>query len=59
MVYSKMKSYQITVKETFFDANSGKKKTREYVVDTDEGPRAGTTMQALSNLKPVLLLVEQ
>ena len=43
----------ITVKETYFDANTGKKKTRESIVDTDEGPRAGTTMQALTNLKPV------
>ncbi|MCU0471147.1 MAG: thiolase family protein, partial [Arcicella sp.] len=43
----------ITVKETFFDEKSGKKKTREYVVDTDEGPRAGTNMQGLGNLKPV------
>lgn len=43
----------ITVKETYFDEKSGKKKTRESVVDTDEGPRAGTTMEALARLKPV------
>jgi acetyl-CoA acyltransferase len=43
----------VTVKETYFDSNSGKKKTRESVVDTDEGPRAGTSMEALSKLKPV------
>ena len=43
----------ITVKETYFDEKSGKKKTRESVVDTDEGPRAGTSMNALSKLKPV------
>ncbi len=43
----------ITVKETYFDEKSGKKKTRESVVDTDEGPRAGTTMDALARLKPV------
>ena len=43
----------ITVKETFFDANSGKKKTKEYVVNKDEGPRADTTIEALGRLKPV------
>jgi len=43
----------ITVKETYFDADSGKKKTREYVVDTDEGPRADTSLEALGRLKPV------
>lgn len=42
----------ITVKETYIDA-TGKKKTREYVVDTDEGPRADTSMEALAKLKPV------
>ena len=30
-----------------------KKKTRDYVVETDEGPRADTTLDALSKLKPV------
>ena len=43
----------ITVKETYFDEKTGKKKNRESVVDTDEGPRAGTSMEALSRLKPV------
>lgn len=43
----------ITVKETYFDAASGKKKTREYTVNKDEGPRAGTSVEALSKLKPV------
>src|SRR5690606_21395578 len=33
-----------------------KKKTREYVVDTDEGVRADTTMEALAKLKPVFAL---
>ncbi len=42
----------ITVKEVYVDENS-KKKTREFVVDTDEGVRADTTMEALSKLKPV------
>lgn len=43
----------ITVKETYFDQNSGKKKTKEYVVNKDEGPRADTTVEALGKLKPV------
>ncbi|MCX7744055.1 MAG: acetyl-CoA C-acyltransferase [Flavobacteriales bacterium] len=42
----------LTVKETYLDEN-GKKQTREYIFDTDEGPRADTTLEALSKLKPV------
>ena len=42
----------ITVKEVYVDENS-KKKTREFVVDTDDGVRADTTIEALSKLKPV------
>ena len=41
-----------TVNETYLDEN-GKKKNREYIVDTDEGPRADTTKEALAKLKPV------
>ncbi len=43
----------ISVKETYFDAGSGKKKTKEYVVSKDEGPRADTSFEVLSKLKPV------
>ncbi|MFD2519298.1 acetyl-CoA C-acyltransferase [Emticicia soli] len=46
----------ITVKETFFDQNSGKKKTKEYVVNKDEGPRADTSIEALAKLKPVFTM---
>lgn len=42
----------INVKETYLDENQ-KKKTREYIVDTDEGPRADTSIEALTKLKPV------
>ena len=42
----------ITIKETYLDENL-KKKTKELVVDTDEGPRADTTPEKLSKLKPV------
>lgn len=42
----------ITVKETYVDENM-KKKTREYIVDKDEGIRTDTTVEGLSKLKPV------
>jgi len=42
----------ITVNENYLDENL-KKKTRSYVVDTDEGPRADTTLDKLAKLKPV------
>jgi acetyl-CoA acyltransferase len=42
----------ITVKETYLDADL-KKQTREYIVDTDEGVRPNTTVEALSKLRPV------
>jgi len=42
----------VTVKENYVDEN-GKMKSREFVVDTDEGPRADTNMEALAKLKPV------
>ncbi|MBZ5501931.1 MAG: acetyl-CoA C-acyltransferase [Acidobacteriia bacterium] len=34
-------------------ANGGRPKTRTMVFDTDEGPRADTSMEALAKLKPV------
>ncbi|WP_304236106.1 acetyl-CoA C-acyltransferase [Jiulongibacter sediminis] len=43
----------ITVKETYFDEGSGKKRTKETVVKKDEGPRAGTSIEALAKLRPV------
>jgi acetyl-CoA acyltransferase len=42
----------IAVQETYLE-NGKKIKTREYVVDTDEGPRADTNLDVLSKLKPV------
>ncbi|MEB2773971.1 acetyl-CoA C-acyltransferase [Algoriphagus sp. D3-2-R+10] len=41
----------VEVEETYLD-EKGKKKNRKYIVDTDEGPRAGTTMEVLAGLKP-------
>lgn len=42
----------ITVEEVVLDENN-KRKVRQYVVDTDEGPRADTSLEALAKLKPV------
>ncbi|WP_128547906.1 acetyl-CoA C-acyltransferase [Larkinella soli] len=43
----------VSVKETYFDTEAGKKKTREWAVSKDEGPRADTSLEALGKLKPV------
>ena len=48
----KEETVPITVKEVYVDENN-KRKTREFVVDTDEGIRADTTLEALAKLKPV------
>jgi acetyl-CoA acyltransferase len=42
----------VKVTETYLDENE-KKKTRDFIIDTDEGPRADTTLEALAKLKPV------
>ena len=42
----------ITVTETYLDENM-KKQSKSFVVDTDEGPRADTTLEKLAKLKPV------
>jgi acetyl-CoA acyltransferase len=42
----------ITVKESYLDKNE-KQKEREYIVDTDEGPRVDTSIKALAKLRPV------
>ena len=41
----------ITVEEVYLDAK-GKKQTRKTILDTDEGPRADTSVEALAKLKP-------
>ena len=41
-----------TVKEVYLDENE-KRQEREFTVDTDEGPRANTSLEALGRLKPV------
>lgn len=42
----------IPVEQVYLDEN-GKKKTKSYTVDTDEGPRPDTSVEALAKLKPV------
>lgn len=42
----------ITVNHVFLDENE-KRQEKSYIVDTDEGPRAGSTMEALAKLRPV------
>ncbi|MHB1687257.1 MAG: thiolase family protein [Ignavibacteriaceae bacterium] len=49
--YFKDEIVPIEVEEVFLEG--GKKKSRKFIVDTDEGPRQGTTLQALAKLKPV------
>jgi acetyl-CoA acyltransferase len=39
------------VEEVYVD-EKGKKQKRNFVIDTDEGPRADTSIEALSKLKP-------
>ncbi len=42
----------VAVTETYID-ESGKRKKRNFTVDTDEGPRADTSIEALAKLRPV------
>lgn len=41
----------INVEEIYLDAK-GKKQKRNYIMDTDEGPRADTSLEVLAKLKP-------
>jgi acetyl-CoA acyltransferase len=50
--YFKAGILPVKVEEVFLDIN-GKKQQKEYIVDTDEGPRADTSPEALAKLKPV------
>jgi len=45
----------ITVNETYVNEKN-KRATRTYIVDTDEGVRADTTLEALAKLKPAFAL---
>lgn len=43
----------IGVEEKYFDSESQKMKSRSFIVNADEGPRADTNLEALQKLKPV------
>lgn len=45
----------INIEEIFLD-EKGKRKTRSYIVDTDEGVRADTSVEALAKLKPAFAI---
>ncbi len=45
----------VKVEEVYLDKN-GKKQQRDYIVETDEGPRKDTSPQALAKLKPVFAM---
>jgi acetyl-CoA acyltransferase len=47
--------HPITTVEVYVDED-GKRRTKEAKVDTDEGPRPETSMEALAKLKPVFAL---
>ena len=49
--YFKSGILPINVEEVYLD-QKGKKQKRNYVVDTDEGPRADTSVEVLAKLKP-------
>jgi len=51
----KQEIHPITTVEVYVD-ESGKRKTKEATVDTDEGPRPETSMEALAKLKPVFAM---
>jgi acetyl-CoA acyltransferase len=53
--YFKTGILPINVEETYLN-EKGKKATRTYVVDTDEGVRADTNMEALGKLKPAFAM---
>jgi acetyl-CoA acyltransferase len=49
--YFKSGILPVNVEEVYLD-EKGKKQKRNYVVDTDEGPRSDTSLEALAKLKP-------
>jgi acetyl-CoA acyltransferase len=49
--YFKSGILPVNVEEVYVD-EKGKKQKRNYTVDTDEGPRADTSIEVLSKLKP-------
>ena len=50
--YFKSGILPVTVEDIYIDA-AGKRQSRNFVMDTDEGPRKDTSVEALAKLKPV------
>lgn len=53
--YFKTGILPINVEQVYLDEN-GKKQKRNYIVDTDEGVRADTSVEGLAKLKPVFAM---
>ena len=53
--YFKKGILPVNVEQVYVD-EKGKRKTKNYIVDTDEGVRADTTITALAKLKPAFAL---
>jgi len=53
--YFKSGIHPVNVEEIYLD-EKGKKQKRNYIVDTDEGPRADTSVEILAKLKPAFAL---
>jgi len=53
--YFKSGIIPITVEQVYVD-EKGKRKTKSYVVDTDEGVRTDTTIEGLAKLKPAFAM---
>ena len=53
--YFKSGILPVEVEEVYVDEN-GKKKSRTNIVDTDEGPRADTSIEVLAKLKPAFAM---
>src|SRR5690625_21278 len=43
----------IEIEEVYYNSNTEKAEKRTFIVDTDEGPRADTSPEALAKLRPV------
>jgi acetyl-CoA acyltransferase len=50
--YFKKGILPVNVEEVYVD-EQGRRQKRSFIMDTDEGPRADTSLEALSHLKPV------
>lgn len=51
--YFKEQIVPVPIEENYYDPAAQKKRSREYTVEQDEGPRADTAPEILAGLKPV------